>query len=73
MAARNRLGSALRLDVENGWVWRGPQRLEPTLKAFGVLRYLVEHPGRVVSKEELLRAIGRRRGCCWWAAIGRWS
>lgn len=38
-------------------MWRGPQRLQPTAKAFGVLRYLVEHPERVVGKGELLRAI----------------
>src|SRR5262245_13652591 len=33
----------------------GPVDLRP--KSFDVLRYLVEHPGRVVSKEELIGAV----------------
>src|SRR2546425_2574186 len=45
----------LRLDVANEWVWQGEQRLQLTPKAFAVLRYLMDHPGRVVTKEELLR------------------
>src|SRR5207247_7702494 len=45
----------LRLDVANEWVWQGEQRLQLTPKAFAVLRYLLDHPSRVVTKEELLR------------------
>src|SRR2546425_4143729 len=52
-----RQGVPLRLDVANEWVWQGEQRLQLTPKAFAVLRYLMEHPGRLVTKEELLRAI----------------
>src|SRR5437762_12323642 len=52
-----RQGAPLRLDSANEWVWQGEQRLQLTPKAFAVLRYLVDHPGRVVTKEELLRAI----------------
>ena len=47
----------LRLDVANEWVWQGEQRLQLTPKAFAVLRYLVEHPGWLVTKEEVLRAV----------------
>src|SRR5438876_3607166 len=45
----------LRLDVANEWVWQGEQRLQLTPKAFAVLRYLMDHPGRLVTKDELLR------------------
>src|SRR5439155_21041951 len=45
----------LRLDVANEWVWQGEQRLQLTPKAFAVLRHLLDHPSRVVTKEELLR------------------
>src|SRR3989442_3801855 len=52
-----RQGAPLRLDSANEWVWHGEQRLPLTPKAFAVLRYLVDHPGRVVTKEEVLRAV----------------
>jgi DNA-binding response OmpR family regulator len=42
----------LRLDLENEWVWQGEQCLQLPPKAFAVLRYLIEHPGRLVSKDE---------------------
>src|SRR2546428_8746758 len=48
-------GAPVRLDSANEWVWHGEQRLQLTPKAFAVLRYLLDHPGRVVTKEELLR------------------
>src|SRR5438034_1038032 len=50
-----RQGAPLRLDVANEWVWQGEQRLQLTPKAFAVLRYLLDHPSRVVTKDELLR------------------
>src|SRR3989442_15759033 len=50
-----RQGVPLRLDIANEWVWHGEQRLQLTPKAFAVLRHLVDHPGRVVTKDELLR------------------
>src|SRR5437667_678115 len=50
-----RQSTPLRLDSANEWVWHGEQRLQLTPKAFAVLRYLLDHPGRVVTKEELLR------------------
>ncbi len=56
--------SAFRIDVTNLCVWRRnragiDERLELTPKAFDVLRYLVEHPGRLVSHDELLTAVWR--------------
>src|SRR5262245_59989363 len=38
-------------------LWHGPQRCHLKAKAVAVLRYLVEHPGRLVRKTDLLAAI----------------
>src|SRR5262249_37903494 len=46
-----------RLDVPNECVWRGKQVLHLTTKAFAVLRYLIAHTGRLVTKEELFQAV----------------
>lgn len=51
-----------RLDNANQCLWRRDQntkdeRILLTPKAFGVLRYLVEHPGRLVTHDELLDAV----------------
>ena len=46
-----------RLDRENECLWRGKQAVALKPKAFAVLRYLVEHPGRLVTKNELLDAV----------------
>src|SRR5215469_9314486 len=46
-----------RLDVANQALWRGETRVPIMPKPFAVLRYLVEHAGRLVSQEELLAAI----------------
>jgi DNA-binding winged helix-turn-helix (wHTH) protein len=35
----------------------GPKALDLPPEAFGVLRYLAERPGQLVSKEELLHGI----------------
>jgi predicted ATPase/DNA-binding winged helix-turn-helix (wHTH) protein len=48
---------AIRIEPENEWAWWGEQRLELTPKGFAVLRYLVAHAGRLVTKEELLSAV----------------
>jgi DNA-binding winged helix-turn-helix (wHTH) protein len=48
---------AFRLDTVNQCLWHGEARVELTPKAFGVLRYLVEHSGRLVTQEELLEAL----------------
>lgn len=60
-----------RLDLDNERLWRGTDEIPLRPKAFSVLRYLVEHPGRLVSREELLQAVwgetkvseGVLRGC----------
>src|SRR5258705_10983272 len=50
-----------RLDTVNQCLWRGDGLTEKRLlvapKAFAVLRYLVEHPGRLVTQNELLEAL----------------
>jgi DNA-binding winged helix-turn-helix (wHTH) protein/tetratricopeptide (TPR) repeat protein len=46
-----------RLDVENQCLWRGDTRVPLMPKPFAVLQYLVEHPGRLVTHDQLLAAI----------------
>lgn len=48
---------AFTLDTVNECLWRGGQRILLPPKPFAVLRYLVEHPGRLVSHDELLDAL----------------
>src|SRR5262249_8898302 len=48
---------SFRLDPANHCLWRGGHRIPLTPKAFDVLRYLVEHPGRLVTQDELLEAL----------------
>lgn len=47
----------LRVDPGNVCVWRGAEASQLTPKAFAVLWYLVEHPGRVITKDELFQAV----------------
>src|ERR1700674_4992791 len=50
-----------RLDTANQCLWRtdagNEERIRITPKAFAVLRYLVEHAGRLITQEELLNAL----------------
>src|SRR5579862_3550190 len=46
-----------RLDLQNQCLWRGDARIPLMPKPFAVLQYLVEHPGRLVTHDELLAAI----------------
>src|ERR1700693_472553 len=48
---------SFRLDTANECLWQGQAQVELTPKAFGVLRYLVEHAGQLVTQEELLEAL----------------
>ena len=48
---------SFRLDSLNQCLWRGDQRIPITPKAFDVLRYLVDHAGRLVTQEEILEAL----------------
>jgi len=45
------------LDLVNECLWRGSQAIKLRPKAFAVLNYLLEHPGQLVTKEELLNSI----------------
>ncbi|MSQ48453.1 MAG: hypothetical protein EXR78_08765 [Deltaproteobacteria bacterium] len=49
--------ASLRVDTENEWVWCGEHRLKLTPKAFVVLCYLIEHAGRLVTKDQLMGAV----------------
>jgi DNA-binding winged helix-turn-helix (wHTH) protein len=46
-----------RLDVAQGTVWRADQESALRPRSFAVLRYLAEHPGRLVTKAELLQHV----------------
>ena len=46
-----------RLDASEEQVWRGQELVKLTPKSFSVLRYLAERPKRLVTKEELFRAL----------------
>src|SRR5215472_4347188 len=49
--------AALRLDRTNQCAWRGTDQISLSPKAFSVLLYLFERPGRLVTKRELLDAV----------------
>jgi predicted ATPase/DNA-binding winged helix-turn-helix (wHTH) protein len=49
--------NSFRLDVTNASLSRGKQAILLTPKAFNVLRYLLEHAGQLVSKDDLWRAV----------------
>ncbi|MEQ1886072.1 MAG: AAA family ATPase [Bryobacteraceae bacterium] len=46
-----------RLDATNQCLWHETARISLAPKAFAVLRYLVDHPGRLVTQDELLTAV----------------
>jgi len=46
-----------RLDTATHCLWRGDERVALAPKAFDLLRYLVDHAGRIVSQEEILEAL----------------
>lgn len=50
-----------RLDTVNGDLWRGEEALALPPKVLAVLCYLAKHPGRLVSKEELLDTVWGHR------------
>jgi TolB-like protein/DNA-binding winged helix-turn-helix (wHTH) protein/lipopolysaccharide biosynthesis regulator YciM len=45
------------LDLANEQLWREKELIPLRPKTFAVLRYLVEHAGRLVTKDELLHAV----------------
>jgi DNA-binding winged helix-turn-helix (wHTH) protein len=48
---------AFRLDTTNQCLWRGEERVPIPPKAYDVLSYLVENPGRLVTPDELLEKL----------------
>ena len=50
-------GGEVWLDLEGERLWRGTTVLRLRRKSFAVLRYLVTHPGQVVTREELFEAV----------------
>lgn len=49
--------AGLHLDTQDECLWRGGEMIQLQRKTFAVLRYLAEHPNRLVKKEELLREL----------------
>lgn len=47
----------LKLDPASRMAWVGRRRLDLTRKEFGILEYLMRHPGEVVSQEELIEHV----------------
>src|SRR5262245_18238134 len=56
---RKRLGRApaICVEVENEWAWCGERQLDLPLRVFALLRHLVEHPKRLITKNELFAAL----------------
>src|SRR3984893_6195523 len=48
---------SFRLDTAKQCLWRGQERVPIAPKAFDVLRYLVENPGRLVTQDEVLEKL----------------
>src|ERR1039458_2143692 len=46
-----------RLDTGNECLWREEEQIALPPRTFMVLRYLVEHPGRLITHDELLDAL----------------
>lgn len=46
-----------RLDLNSEQLWREDQPVALRPKTFAVLRYLVEHPGQLVTKDALLDVV----------------
>src|SRR5262249_40287954 len=51
---------AFRLDPARRELWRGEAIVPLRPKLFAALHYLVEHSGRLITREELLRAVWSR-------------
>lgn len=47
----------LKLDPASRTAWVGKRRLDLTRKEFGILEYLMRHPGEVISQEELIEHV----------------
>ena len=49
--------NSFQLDLVNAQLRQGAQPISITPKSFAVLHYLLQHPGRLVTKEDLLAAV----------------
>jgi DNA-binding response OmpR family regulator len=47
----------VKLDPAARVVWQGNRRVELTSKEFGILEYLLRHPGEIVSQEAILEHV----------------
>jgi hypothetical protein len=66
MGARQFVFPPFRLDPVDQQLWREEELVALRPKLFAVLRHLLEHPGRLVTREELLAA-----ACGLWIEIVR--
>ena len=59
--SHTRLGDppAVRIDADNECAWCGEERLALTPRVFAVLRCLVEHSPRLITKDDLLATVWR--------------
>lgn len=58
MQAQTRLAfPPFQLDLSNEQLWRHAQAIALRPKTFAVLRYLVEHPGVLITKDAVLDAV----------------
>ncbi|HEY1373322.1 MAG TPA: AAA family ATPase [Candidatus Binatia bacterium] len=55
--ARQILFGPFRLDTSTGSIGQGSKVIPLRPKSLGLLRYLLEHPNRLLTKEELVRAV----------------
>ena len=55
------LFAPFRLDCDNKQLWRGEQQLALQPKPLAVLQYLVQHAGRLVTKEGCVRTHPNRQ------------
>lgn len=56
-AARDISFGPFRFDLADECLWRGTQAISLRPKAFAVLKLLVEHPGRLVTKQQVLDVV----------------
>jgi hypothetical protein len=48
---------AIRIEAENEWAWCGERRLDLSPQVFPLLQYLVEHPNRLITKDEIFAVL----------------
>src|SRR5256885_1641001 len=56
-AAKDITFGRFRLDLANEWLWQGTRTISLRPKAFAVLKVLIEHPGLLVTKQQVLDTV----------------